>query len=445
MIQPDDLKIRTLGEPTHPSPLKTVLARRRRTESNILPGDRILFDNTMHLIAERGRDAELPAFESAGPRPETYFTPEQVRAGVVTCGGLCPGINDVIRGLVMVLWHRYGVRQIEGFRYGYEGLNPAIGHEPMTLTPDAVMRIHQWGGTILGTSRGPQDPATCIDFLLGRGVNVLFTIGGDGTQRGALALAEEARRRGADLAIVGLPKTIDNDILYVEQSFGFQTAFTKAVDAIDAAHTEALAARNGVGLVKVMGRHSGFIAAYAGLANNDANYVLIPEVPFPLDGGSGLLAHLEQRLAQRNHAVLVCAEGAGQQYVQGDGADKSGNQRLGDIGLYLKDRITDHFKSRGEPITVKYIDPSYMIRGLPATPHDSVLCFRLAAYAVHAAMSGRTDLIIGKWHGRFVHVPIEMAVRKRQVVDPMGDLWLSVLETTGQPTWSADADAQTAT
>lgn len=442
MIEPDDLKIRTLGPARHPSPLAAAVARRQRTDTNILPGDRILFDNTLHLLETRGRDAELPVFECAGPRPEIYFDPAEVRAGIVTCGGLCPGINDVVRSLVMVLWHRYGVRHIEGFRYGYEGINPEFGHEPIPLTPEAVMRIHQWGGTILGTSRGPQTPEPCIRHLTQRGVNMLFTIGGDGTQRGALALSEEARRQGADLAIVGLPKTIDNDILFVEQSFGFQTAFTKAVDAIDAAHTEALAARHGVGLVKVMGRHSGFIAAYAGLANTDANYVLIPEVQFDLDGAGGLLAHLERRLEAREHAVIVVAEGAGQQYVAASGVDKSGNRRLGDIGPFLQDRITDHFRSQNKPITVKYIDPSYMIRGLPATPHDSVLCFRLGAYAVHAAMSGRTELVIGKWHGRFVHVPIALAVRKRQCVDPMGDLWLSVLEATGQPTWDADAAAQ---
>ncbi len=441
-VSSKDTRVSTLGPCEVRSPLLDLLR---------VPEDRVglIRDDYRVLVADwlypddddSERLSDRPSFEGAGPRKRIYFEPTRVHAGIVTCGGLCPGLNDVIRGLVHVLWHRYGVRQIDGFRFGYAGLVPDSPHEPMPLDADRVSTIHEDGGTILGTSRGPQDPAEMVAGLKRRGVNVLFVIGGDGTLRGGLAIAAEARRQGVELAVIGVPKTIDNDILFVEQSFGFQTAFAEAGRVIRAAHTEARSAANGVGLVKLMGRESGFIACHAALACNDVNYVLIPEVPFPLEGDQGLLASLEDRLARRDHAVIVVAEGAGQQYCATEGCDPSGNPRLGDIGLFLKQTIRDHFHERGRPVNLKYIDPSYTLRGIPATPHDSVYCFRLAQNAVHAAMAGRTDVVVGRWHNRFVHIPIELAVRRRQRVDPKGDLWLSVLESTGQPRWSVDDPA----
>ena len=402
------------------------------------PRDRVLIDDTVAEL--QGRDAEaghLPAFEPAGPRSRVFFEPARTRAGIVTCGGLCPGLNDVIRGLTMVLHHGYGVERVEGFRFGYEGLNPAYGHEPMPLTPEAVRGLHQDGGTAIGSSRGPQSTAAMCDFLESRGVSLLFTVGGDGTLRGAQAISAEAERRGMSLAVVGVPKTIDNDIAFVDESFGFQTAFSLAVQAIRSAHSEAIGVRNGVGLVKLMGRHSGSIAAQAALANNDANFVLIPEVDFPLEGDGGLLDRLHERLQRRAHAVIVVAEGAGQRYCQSEGVDKSGNRLLGDIGPLLKQHIVTDPKLAELAPGVKYIDPSYVIRSLPANAYDSALCFQLAANAVHAAMSGRTGLIVGRFRGRSVHIPIDLAVSRRKQVDPGGELWRSVLESTGQPNWPA--------
>lgn len=426
MPRAEDLKIKTLGPCTFPSPIATTGSIKHG------PGidDRLLFDDRLsYLEQHQDTNEPIPSFDVAGAHQQIYFDPAKTRAGIVTCGGLCPGLNDVIRALVMVLWHRYGVREIEGYRYGYEGLNPDFGHEPIALTPDVVEGIHKDGGTMLGSSRGPQPPEIMVDYLLKRGVNILFTIGGDGTQRGALALSEEARKRGVDLAVVGLPKTIDNDIRFVEQSFGFQTAFTHAYDAVETAHNEARAARHGVGLVKLMGRHSGFIAAYASLASADVNYCLIPEIDAPMEGPDGFIEHLRQRLDRRGHAVVVLAEGFGQAHVECSGTDKSGNTKLGDIGPWMKDLIKQHIPQS----SIKYVDPSYLIRGLPATPHDSVLCFRLAAYAVHAAMAGQTEMIVGKWHGRYLNVPIALAIQERQCVNPFGELWFSVLEATGQP------------
>lgn len=433
MITPKNLRIPTLGEPRFDSPFAKFIAERARAR-----GDRqlkhMLFDDAWPL---QGEEAEsLPAFELAGSEAKLYFDPGKTTVGIVTCGGLCPGLNDVIRGLTMVLWHRYGVRDILGFRYGYEGLAPSFGHEPVQLDPERVARIHEQGGSMLGSSRGHQDIDTMLDTLASLNVDILFCVGGDGTLRGALKLSESARKRGTALSVVGVPKTIDNDIKYVEQSFGLITAASIAHDAVTSAHNEARGARRGVGLVKLMGRHSGFISAGAAMASNDVNYVLVPEVDFPLEGPDGLLTHMEKRLEERGHAVIVVAEGAGQRYCGVDGEDKSGNQKLGDVGVMLRDRIIDHFKSINHPISMKYIDPSYMIRGVPAEPVDSMLCFRLAAYAVHAAMSGRTELIIGKWHGRFCHIPIRLAVSERQCIDPHGEMWSAVLDSTGQPRWA---------
>jgi 6-phosphofructokinase 1 len=368
--------------------------------------------------------------ELAGPRSRLYFNPGLSSAAIVTCGGLCPGLNDVIRGLTMVLHYRYGVRRVLGLRYGYEGLIDTFGHTPMLLTPDRVADSHQNGGTILGTSRGPQDPRLMTDYLVKAGINMLFVIGGDGTQRGGLDIAREIEKRGLGIAVVGIPKTIDNDISYTERTFGFETAVSMSQQPISGAHMEAKAVYNGVGLVKLMGRESGFVAAYASLASSDVNLVLIPEVPFKM---GRLFDFLAGRLKRKSHAVIVVAEGAGQEIISAQGADASGNRKLGDIGLFLKDAITDQFKDWDEPPAVKYIEPSYTIRSSRADADDSVFCFQLAENAVHAAMSGRTAMVVGLWNGHFVHVPMNKAVEARKRIDPDGALWHSVLDNTGQP------------
>jgi 6-phosphofructokinase 1 len=185
-----------------------------------------------------------------------------------------------------------------------------------------------------------------------------------------------------------------------------------------------------------MGRHSGFIACYAALARSGADAVLIPEVPFALDGEHGLLAHVRRRVSERGHAVVVVAEGAGQELLGGsdeDARDASGNARLHDIGPWLRRRIGDHFSDAGIETSIRYIDPSYAIRSVPANPYDSVYCVRLSQAAVHAAMSGRTEMVVGRYRRRFVHIPMHVAVSRRNQVDPHGDLWTAVLESTGQP------------
>lgn len=379
----------------------------------------------------RCRQKPPPSFEVAGPREKTYFEPAGIHCGIVTCGGLCPGINDVIRAIVMSLHYHYGVKKISGFRYGFEGLNPAYGHQPMELHPERVDDIHQKGGTILGTSRGPQDVAVMVDILVHRKISILFTIGGDGTLRGGRAIADEIERRGLKIAVVDIPKTIDNDIAYVQQSFGFETAVSETRHAIYSAHMEALGARNGIGLVKLMGRQSGFIAAYAALASSDVNFCLVPEVRFSAEA---FLHALQERLARKRHAVIVAAEGAGQDLMAATGRrDASGNVRLGDIGSFLKHKIREHFKAAALECTLKYIDPSYTIRSVPSNVHDSVFCLLLGHNAVHAGMAGRTNMLVGFWKNEFTHVPISLAVSRHKRIDPAGRLWNSVLAATGQP------------
>jgi 6-phosphofructokinase 1 len=414
-----DLDIDVLGPCTYPSPLADRLAR--EAIHYVGRADRVLLDDRLSRVVEHeGGMATAPAFELAGPRHQVFFQPSELRAGIVTCGGLCPGLNNVIRGLVMELTQGYGVSEVLGFRYGYEGLVRRHGIGPVRLTPTTVADIHQQGGTSLGTSRGEQDAEEVVDRLEELGVRMLFAIGGDGTFRGAMGIAQAVARRGLSIAVIGVPKTIDNDIHFIDRSFGFETAFSAAVDVIRSAHIEATGARNGIGVVKLMGRHSGFIACHAALASTDVDVVLIPELAFSLEGKGGLFEYLEGRLEQESHALLVVAEGAGQEHCTNGGpqsTDRSGNAKLGDIGVVLRDRIVRHFASKRTEVTLKYIDPSYHIRSVPASPADSVYCWNMARNAVHAAMAGNTNMLIGRWHGRFVHVPMALATRFRKQVE----------------------------
>ena len=373
-------------------------------------------------------------FEKAGPRSKLYFNPKKVRAAIVTCGGLCPGLNNVIRSVTRELLRGYETSFVLGIRGGYRGLDPRRSKPPIELADDMVEDIHRKGGTLLGTSRGPVDIKVAVAFLISQGIDILFTVGGDGTQRGGYALFEEARRQGHPLSVVGIPKTIDNDVRYVTRTFGFDTAVQEAVHVIDSAHTEARSVANGVALVKLMGRNAGFIAAAATVASQDVNICLVPELPFALEGPGGLLAKLERRLQKKDHAVVVVAEGAGQELLGARGEkDESGNLKLKDIGSHLRDAFTRHFKERGIEMTLRYFDPSYQIRGQPASTEDSLLCDRLGRHAVHAAMSGKTGLVISYLHGQFVHVPIDIIVGGTKRLNLDGELWRSVLSCTDQP------------
>jgi 6-phosphofructokinase 1 len=428
-----DLTISCLGPCLYPAPGMT---RDLATEAGgwVADEQKILFDDRLEAVtAATGQP--LPVVEVAGPRRKVFFEVAKTTCAIVTCGGLCPGLNDVIRSIVMQAHTVYGARRVLGLRYGYEGLNPAYGHEPIELTPANVSTIHTFGGTLLGSSRGQQDIGVMVDHLVHLGIDILFVVGGDGSQHGADEIYQEVGRRGLAIAVVGVPKTIDNDLLHMDRSFGFLTAFSVACQVVRAAQCEARGARNGVGLVKLMGRDSGFIACGAALATSAADFVLIPEVSFQLEGPDGLLAELKQRLERKGRATIIVAEGAGQDLlaVAATGTDASGNPYKGDIGLFLKDVLCRHFKQAGMELNLKYLDPSYMIRSVPATPEDSIFCLHLGAAAVHAAMAGKTGMVVAVRHQRYVHLPMHLVTRGRRKVDPQGPLWRSVLETTGQP------------
>ena len=420
---PQRIEVPRLGEPHVDSPLACGA----------------FLDETLTYLCldkHQASDLESPqflAFESAGPRRKLYFDPGKTKCAIVTCGGLCPGLNDVIRAIVLEAHYAYGAPSVLGIRYGLEGFIPAYRHSVMELTPQVVEHIHQFGGTVLGSSRGPQDFSAIVDALERMNVSILFVIGGDGSMKAAQAINAEITRRNIRIAVVGIPKTIDNDINFVPQSFGFDTAVGKATEAISSAHVEATGSFNGVGIVKLMGRESGFIAAQAALALRDVNFVLVPEAPFELDGPQGLLAALKRRLQERGHAVILAAEGAGQHLLQSSGEhDASGNLLLGDIGEFLRKRIMAYLKDEGIRFSIKYIDPSYLIRSVPANANDRVYCGFLGQYAVHAAMAGRTGMVVSKIMDRYVHVPLDLVTRKRRTMNVRSGLWRSVLESTGQ-------------
>jgi 6-phosphofructokinase 1 len=424
-----DLTIPTLGEPTIPSPVSVSYF--------ISETKRLLFNTYLgEHDSLKSPDGSPLSFEVAGPRKKIFFDPSKTKAAIVTCGGLCPGINDVIRSLVMELHYRYGVHNVIGIRYGFQGFIPKFGHPVVQLTPDVVKDINNLGGSILSSSRGRQDVDEIVNALKRMNIDLLFCIGGDGTIRGAEGITDEVTRRSLGIGIIGIPKTIDNDLNLIQKSFGFDTAVSESVKAIQCAHVEAKGAPNGIGLVKIMGREAGHIAAGAALAQNDVNFVLIPEVPFDLEGEKGLLKALEKRLKASSHCVILAAEGAGQEHLKQQGqkkeTDASGNIRLLDIGTFLKKTIENHFTHLGIEVNLKYIDPSYMIRSVPGNACDSRYCGALGQYAVHAGMAGKTGMIVGLVKDEYVHIPLKM-ISSGTPLDPQGNIWMRVLEATGQP------------
>ena len=426
--------IAVLGEAKIPSPVQN-RAKGANGITFVNDHKRMTLDVDTSSLVDQIKENKVPtSFELAGPRSQIFFDPSKLRCALVTCGGLCPGLNDIIRSIVLELHWGYGVQTIYGIRFGLEGFIPKYGHRVIDLSPDYVVNIHERGGSILGSSRGPQDVAEIVDCLERMNVGILFMIGGDGTLVAATLITDAILKRNLKISVVGVPKTIDNDIYLVSRSFGFDTAVDVATRAISSAHNEAEGYPNGIGLLKLMGRHSGFIAATATLAQQDVNFVLIPEIDFDLDGPNGLLEALQVRLANRGHAVIVVAEGAGQKFFENEKTERdlSGNIRLKDIGSYLKETIANYFDARGINISIKYIDPSYMIRSLPANANDRVFCNFLGRNAVHAGMAGKTNLLIGHWNNSFVHVPMKTVAGKRKQIDPQGGLWRSALEATGQ-------------
>ncbi|KAF8036405.1 hypothetical protein BT93_C2194 [Corymbia citriodora subsp. variegata] len=397
---------------------------------------------TQKVIAHKNGPRGLH-FRRAGPRQKVYFEPDEVHACIVTCGGLCPGLNTVIREIVCGLYHIYGVKKVLGIDGGYKGF---YSRNTVPLSPKVVNDIHKRGGTILGTSRGGHDTSKIVDSIQDRGINQVYIIGGDGTQKGASVIFEEIKRRGLKVAVAGIPKTIDNDIPVIDRSFGFDTAVEEAQRAINAAHVEAESGENGIGLVKVMGRYSGFIAMYATLASRDVDCCLIPESPFYLEGAGGLLEYIERRLKEMGHMVIVIAEGAGQELLSecmhsADKKDASGNKLLQDVGLWLSQQIKEHFTKKDKmTINLKYIDPTYMIRAVPSNASDNVYSTLLAQSAVHGAMAGYTGFTIGLVNGRHSYIPFYRITEKQNKVVITDRMWARLLSSTNQPSFLSAKD-----
>ncbi|XP_043720058.1 ATP-dependent 6-phosphofructokinase 6-like [Telopea speciosissima] len=427
--------------PTYPNPLQDNPAYSVVKQYFVNADDTVTQKIVVHKNSPRGTH-----FRRAGPRQKVYFESDEVRACIVTCGGLCPGLNTVIREIVCGLHHMYGVNKVLGIEGGYRGF---YSRNTVTLTPKVVNDIHKRGGTILGTSRGGHDTAKIVDSIQDRGINQVYIIGGDGTQKGAFLIFQEIKRRGLKVAVAGIPKTIDNDISVIDKSFGFDTAVEEAQRAINAAHVESESIENGVGVVKLMGRNSGFIAMYATLASRDVDCCLIPESPFYLDGPGGLFEFMEKRLKEHGHMVIVIAEGAGQDLVsesmKSEQQDASGNKLLQDVGLWISEQIKDHFKKRSKlSINLKYIDPTYMIRAVPSIASDNVYCTLLAQSAVHGAMAGYTGFIVGPVNGRHAYIPFYRVTEMQNKVVITDRMWARLLSSTNQPSFLRDKDVQEA-
>lgn len=427
-----DFKIKKIGEPTILSPLSDLKNLDLKDSFYVDDErDRVVIDSKINA-----KDFPIvKSFERAGPREKIFFDPDEIKAGIVTCGGLCPGLNDVIRSIVLELEQWYRVRKIVGFRYGYAGLISNSKYQPVILNHEIVDNIHLQGGTILGSSRGNQPVKEIVKNLVDRNIKMLFCIGGDGTLRGAHSIVEEIEKQGLEISIIGIPKTIDNDIPYVECSFGFQTAVEISKNVLECAKVEASCAPNGIGLVKLMGRDAGFITSYATRANGNVDYCLIPEMKFSLYEKGGLYDCVRRTLGDKGHALIAIAEGAGQHIIgTSNETDASGNKKYNDIGQFMRYDISKYFKDKFDTeINVRYISPSYVIRSVPANSQDKIFCADLARYAVDAAMAGKTDMMVGFWHGEFTHVPLESIQNLKKRVERISREWTSVVASTGQP------------
>lgn len=430
------------GKPNLPSPLKSSFLQ----QNFVLDGaDRVLLDITFaSFLASSAKGAATPpSFELAGPRETIFWDPATTKVAIVTCGGLAPGLNNVIQSIVSVLADRYHVQTVFGVPFGYLG----FAHDPETkrfrfgwrrLDPRSVHNLEFEAGSVLGSGRGNSVPKHIVDALALRDINILFAIGGDGTLAGANEIHQEIKRRGLPMAVIGIPKTIDNDVQWVSKSFGFETAVSKAVEALRCAQVEARGAFHGVGLVRLMGRNSGALTATAAAAMNDIDFVLVPEIPIVLEGEHGFLRSLVNRVVDKGYATIAVAEGAGQHLFTDTerSYDASGNLKLKDIGRFLKDSITAEFKRLNVECTLRYIDPTYILRAQATTADDAVFCQNLGQNAVHAAMAGKTGMMIGYAHEQFTHVPLHAVSKGKKHLDTNSPLWLSVLAGTGQaPRW----------
>jgi len=377
-------------------------------------------------------DNEVTVYPRAGPRSSLFFRPSHVNAGIVTCGGLCPGLNSVIRDVTKSCFELYGVQSVIGFHGGFSGIF-SMPFERLTL--ESTQGIQNLGGTILSSARGGFDADRILNKLEDLRISQLFIVGGDGSMRGARELVVAITKRPWPVAIIGIPKTIDNDIGLIDHSFGFQTAVEETLRAVRAAKVEAACSINGVGVVQCMGRHAGYIAAQVTLASAEVDLCIIPEVPIAIDGSLDVLEHVIRVVEKKGHAVVVVAEGAGENLLgKSEEFDASGNRRLRPIGPWIKEAIAERLTMRGLGRQVRLIDPSYMVRSVAAYSVDSILCTLLSLAAVHAAMDGYTGVCVALVNGRSVMVPLDLIVEASpRKVDVCSRTYERIVSLTSQP------------
>lgn len=402
--------------------------------------NQLIHDNEyvlLDIVRRSGLKTSAHSFIRAGPRKHIMWESNEVNAAIVTCGGLCPGMNDVISELFTTLYYNYGVDTIYGIRNGLRGFWDGQYMPYIQLTPEKIHGIYELGGTVLGSSRGGFDIDKIMNNLIKHNINQIYIIGGDGTHRAADRIALEAKNRKLKISVIGIPKTIDNDLGVIDRSFGFSTAVTEARKAIQAAVVEASCAPYGIGIVQLMGRHAGYIAAHATLSARQVDICLIPEIQFPMTGDNGVCGLTEYVLRRQGYAVIVVAEGAGSDLVKtAVQYDEGGNKKLPDIGKFMQSEMSQYFKSKKLDVSIKLIDPSYMIRAVPADASDAVYCQSIAQNAVHGAMAGYTGFSSGLVNNRTVLIPFDLiSATSPSYLNPDGRTWERVLSLTHQPMW----------
>lgn len=325
------------------------------------------------------------------------------KLGILTGGGDCPGLNAVLRACARYCNER-GTSLI-GYMNGWQGV---LEGESMLLDRRAVKGIVHLGGTILGTSR--TDPlevngglARMKHTLEEDGVEGLIVVGGDGTLSAALELSREG------FNVLGVPKTIDNDLCGTDVTFGFDTAVSIATDAIDRLHTTAEAHKRVI-VVEVMGNHSGWIAAYAGIAGG-ADVVLVPEVPFELRDVCDRIRDRERR--GRSFSIVVIAEGARSLERADEPVERRGKIRPGQISFWLADEIEKAIGTETRFVVLGHIQ-----RGGTPTAYDRILATRYGIHAAELAMQGRWGMMVSLSGRHMDAVPLEEAVGQLRELDP---------------------------
>jgi 6-phosphofructokinase 1 len=508
---PDALQIEDSAWAGEPNPVsERVIGADRKSDSRILVDVRSSYPITQPTSGPSLCSCAVKGqltFAEAGPRNMLRFPGHHkklLKVGVLVSGGIAPGINAVISGIVQrhVLYHtpqitdlrvpgktpRSYTLQVFGFRNGFAGL--LAGDDVTVLydsdSPDEKLRAHlrriaNRGGSEIGTSRyddllstadpdkREKDLDQVAENLANRHFDILYVIGGDGSMRAAHATWKRSRDNGKSLSVIGVPKTMDNDILWVWQSFGFLSAVEKAREALQQLHTEATSNPR-LCVVQLFGSDSGFVVSHAALASGVCDAALIPEVPFTM---KKLADYITERLSKRfrpgaggqsPYGMIVMAETAVPQDAEDylsdpevdlDENEKAAIQAFVSKGCRVHGQTPDELRTGGLKVVSRVLqkriremkvddaywadfrvftnEPRHLLRAIPPSASDVAFGQRLGVLAVDNAMAGYTDFMISQWMTEYVLVPLDLVVLGRKRVPPNGIFWKSVVASTGQP------------